>query len=85
MKNKIALEDIELLLEQSETQEAVFWDKELVVSYKLPSGFTVIGRAACVDPANFDLDLGHKICRKKVIDKVWELEGYRLQLELADN
>lgn len=81
--NKITKEQIEILLDNAQTQEAVFWDKELVVSYKLESGFTVLGRGACVDPNNFDLDLGRKIAREDAENKLWQLEGYRLQLRLA--
>lgn len=44
--------------------------------YKLPSGFVVVGKAACVDPANFRFDIGRKICRENAINQLWELEGY---------
>lgn len=71
---------IDALLDQSETQEHVFWEKELVVSYRLPSGFTIIGRGACVDPANFDIEMGRQVAREMAARKLWELEGYKLQL-----
>lgn len=71
------------LLNQAETQEAKFWDKELVVSFKLKSGFTVLGRAACVDPANFVYETGFKIAFEDALRKLWDLEGYVLQLRLA--
>ena len=32
--------------------------------------------SACIDPENYDRDLGAKICMGRVRDKVWELEGY---------
>lgn len=81
MKNKITPEDIEVLIKNCETQEHIFWEKELVVSYKLPCGFTIIGRAAVVDPSNFDIEIGRKIAKQKIIDQLYLLEGYRLQLE----
>ncbi|MEL6853509.1 MAG: Gp49 family protein [Cyanobacteria bacterium J06607_13] len=71
---------IDGLLDAAETQEFVFWGKELVVSYKLPCGFTVTGSGACVDPANFDIEIGRKAAREMAAHKLWEFEGYSLQL-----
>jgi hypothetical protein len=58
--NRVTQEQIDALLDGAETEEHTFWGKELVVSYRLPTrgGFTVSGRAPCVDPANFDLEIG---------------------------
>lgn len=46
------------------------------------------GFSACVDPANFDAEIGEKIARSKAEstarDKLWELEGYRLFSNLKD-
>lgn len=81
--NSVSQSRIDNLLDKAQTQEAVFWEKELVVSYKLSCGFTILGRAACVDPANFDWEIGRKIAREDAESKLWQLEGYRLQLVLA--
>lgn len=81
--NRVTLEQIKELLDAAETQEAVFWDKEVVVSYKLLSGFTVLGRGACVDPANFNIEIGRQVARKQVEDQLWQLEGYLLQNRLV--
>ena len=45
----------------------------------LQNGFEVVGTSACVDPANYDEAVGAECARKRAMDKVWELEGYRLQ------
>ncbi|MEH2138570.1 Gp49 family protein [Nostoc sp.] len=82
-ENKITQEQIDTLLDNAQTQEHVFWDKELLVSYRLESGFTVTGRGACVDPANFDLEIGRRVAREDAANQLWVLEGYRLQLSLA--
>lgn len=82
MQNRITQEQIDSLLASAETQEAIFWEKELVVSFRLPCGFTVTGRGACVDPANFDIEIGRKVAREDAANQLWQLEGYRLQLEL---
>jgi len=55
--------------------------KTLVCLLTLANGFEIVGTAACVDPANFDMEIGKKISREEAVNKVWELEGYRLQCE----
>lgn len=82
---KVTQADIDALLDSAETEECIFHGKELLVSYKLTErgGFTVSGRGACVDPANFDLDIGRRVARKDASNKLWQLEGYLLQLRLA--
>lgn len=80
--NKVTSDQIKSILDNAETQEVVFWDKEVVVSYKLYNGFTIIGRGACVDPANFNLQIGRSVAREQAENKLWELEGYLLQNKL---
>jgi hypothetical protein len=82
MKNTVTQAEIDFLLDNAETQEHIFWDKELVISYKLPSSFTISGRAAVIDVSNFDINIGRKICRENAAHQLWQLEGYRKQLEL---
>lgn len=48
----------------------------------LENGFTVRGESSCVDPENFDKEIGERIAKERAVDKVWELEGYLLQEEL---
>jgi hypothetical protein len=79
----VSQHEVEAMLMQADKEEHIFWGKELVVSYRLRSGFTVMGRSACVDPANFDMQVGRRLCWRSAIAQLWELEGYRLQLELA--
>ena len=45
---------------------------------RLKNGYNVIGHSACVDPKNFDTELGKKIARGNAVDKCWELLGFRL-------
>jgi len=80
--NSVTKDMITSILSEAETQEHVFWDKELVVSYRLKSGFTILGRAAVVDPANFNLELGRKIAYDDAFKQLWPLEGYMLQNRL---
>ena len=83
MDNKVSQSTIDNLLDTAETQEHVFWGKELVVSYKLSNGFSLLGRGACVDPDNFDIEIGRRIAREQVENQLWQLEGYKLQLIMS--
>lgn len=50
----------------------------------LKNGFTVVGFSACVDPKNFDKELGQSIAKDNAVEKVWELEGYLLRQRLFE-
>jgi len=54
----------------------------MILSYLLPNGFTIDGRAALVDLSNFDINIGRSICRQNAINQLWQLEGYVLQNKL---
>jgi hypothetical protein len=56
--------------------------KTTIVTAQLENGFVIVESSSCVDPANYDADIGYGICIKRIEDKVWELEGYRLQCKL---
>jgi len=40
--------------------------------------FTVTGENACVDPANFDAEVGRTYAYQNAFEKLWPLEGYLL-------
>ncbi len=44
----------------------------------LENGFSVKGFSACVDPAEFDLNMGRKIAFEDAFRQIWQLEGYLL-------
>lgn len=80
--NKITPEHIHALLSASEAAIGDAFDKVTVMHVKLPNGFVITVSSACVDPANYDRETGVKLCQKQIVDKLYELEGYRLQCEL---
>lgn len=49
----------------------------------LPSGFEVIASSAPVSAENYNEEIGRGIVLRNLKSKVWELEGYRLQCQLA--
>ena len=48
----------------------------------LQNGFGVIGQAACVNPANFDEQVGKTIAYQNARDQIWKLEGYLLKEQM---
>ncbi|SMD95167.1 hypothetical protein BACERE00187_02393 [Bacillus cereus] len=84
MKNTITQEDINSILERTQFTVEEFHDKCTVVVAKLPNGFILMESSACVDPSNYDVNIGIEICKDRITNKIWELEGYRLQSKIYD-
>ena len=81
-KFTVTQEEVDELLDSSTTEEKVFaGGKEMCIVYTLPSGFTVNGRAAMLDPTHFDLEIGRYHCRRDASRQLWQLEAYRKQNE----
>lgn len=73
------------ILDNAKIMTTTTFDKCTIVSCQLPNGFVITESSACVDPKNYDLELGKEICMKKIKDKVLELEGYLLQQTLWED
>lgn len=43
-----------------------------------------VWECACVDKANYNEEIGARCCMERIERKLWELEGYALQKELAE-
>ena len=71
---KVTEHQIKRMLEESEykTIHAVF-GKLTVMVCKLKNGFTLVGSSGCVDPENYDSELGEKICRQQIEDQLWKM------------
>lgn len=82
MVNTITTEDIEKVILKE--NDAKLGEKTTVVVLTLKNGFEVVGTSACVDPTNYDHEIGKKYARQRAVDKIWELEGYRLQNQLSE-
>lgn len=85
MSNTVTQKQVNKTLEDSEYEvfHGVF-GKQCIVVALLPNGFTIVGESACVDPNNYVDSIGESIARKRIEEKVWELEGYKLQNELCN-
>lgn len=81
--NSVTAEHVQYIMDNAEYEICTTFDKCTVVSCKLPNGFVIVESSACVDAENYDEELGAEICFSKIVDKVWELEGYKLQNEMT--
>lgn len=81
-QNTVTNEMIEDLFRNSKTRVETVDGKCTVVTVTLENGFMLTESAACVDKENYDEYIGREICLKKIKEKLWELEGYKLQCEL---
>lgn len=81
-RNTVTLEQINKIISETKFEYQTAFGKMTIASAKLPNGFVIVESSSCVDPANYDEKMGRDICREKIINKLWELEGYRLQDKL---
>lgn len=81
MSKSVTKKQIDELWENSDITVMSVFDKCTVVAVKLPNGFVLVESSACVDPANYSREIGFDICKTKLINRIWELEGYLLQNE----
>ena len=81
-KNTVTQSVIDELMESCDIAVTTAFDKCTIVACKLPNGFVIVESSSCVDPDNYDEDMGVDICMKNIENKLWELEGYLLQNKL---
>lgn len=49
-----------------------------ICNIKLENGYSVRGESACVDPRNFNMEIGRQLAYRDAFGKLWALEGYLL-------
>ena len=79
---KVTEEQIDELIANADVETMFWYPKTTLVKVVLPNGWCCIEHSSCVDPDNYDHELGVEICMKRIKDKLWELEGYLLQNEV---
>lgn len=82
-KNRITKNDIDNILAGISIKVQKYGNKTTVLMATLPNDFVIVVSSSCIDPANYDSVVGEKNCMNKLIDKIYELEGYRLQCEIS--
>ena len=80
MSNTITQERIDYLIDSATIEVKTVFDKCTVVALKTVDGFVIVESSACVDAVNYNEEIGKQICMERIKNKLWELEGYKLQL-----
>jgi hypothetical protein len=50
----------------------------------LKNGFNTVGTSACVDPAEFNAEIGTQVAFEDALNKIWNLEGYLMKQRMYD-
>ena len=53
--------------------------KTTIVNAALINGYTLTEASSCVDPANYSVEIGTKICLERIENQIWGLLGFLLQ------
>ena len=81
---KVTLEGIQAKI-KGETYLVLPDGRTTLCMLTLENGYTIKGLSACVDAAEFNLDLGRKYALEDAIQQIWPLEGYLLAEEMHNN
>lgn len=81
---KVTEEHVDAIMAASHFREEMLGDKTTVVMAELPNGFVIVESSSCVDPANYNHELGVKLCKERIRGRVWMLEAYPLQSKVTE-
>lgn len=83
MKNTVTLEQVKENMQDVIVHTLDDFGKPITyVTIRMKNGFILHESTTCVDPANYNEEIGKEICLRKLEDKVWFLLGYQLQEQL---
>ena len=75
--HKIPESVIDEIIAKSAVHAFKEYDSCTVVTMRLPNGYVLVESSGCIDPAEYDHNLGVEICMKALKRRIWQLEGYR--------
>lgn len=58
-------------------------EKTTIVNATLANGFIITEASSCVDPSNFNMDIGASICKERIRNQVWVFLGFMLQCAVS--
>ena len=83
MKNTVTIEQVKENMKDVLVRTLDDFGKPCTyVTVRMKNGFTIRESTTCVDPANYNEEIGKEICLEKIEDKIWFLLGYQLQEDL---
>ncbi len=78
-KITVTKDRIDHLMETAKYEVITAFEKCTIVCAELENGFILVESSACVDPANYSIELGVLYAKEKIRQRIWEMEGYALQ------
>jgi len=73
---EITEETINDLIDNAEFSYMKTFGRCTIASCKLPNGFIITESSACVSEDDYDEKIGKEICKRKIKDRLWEMEAY---------
>jgi hypothetical protein len=67
-------------MDESEFNVVKMGKKACVVHMTLPDGYEFVEASLCVDPENYDEEVGVRIAKERLKTKVWNVLGYAAHL-----
>lgn len=77
--NTITRELVEYFIGNATMNVQTVDGKTTIVHCVLPNGFTMVESSSCVDPKNYDEEMGKEICVDRMRNQLWGLLGFVLQ------
>lgn len=77
--NTVTEEDVDAMIKQIHVDQITPNDLGSVVTVTtvtLANGFTITESSTCVDPENYDVEIGIDCCMKRIRTKIWYLLGF---------
>ena len=84
LPDKVSEVRIARILAEAGWHDERFDDRTTLVACTLPNGWRIVETSSCIDPANYDHEIGVSICRRRIEERLWELEGYLLMCQRYD-
>ena len=81
--HRVTLEGLKAKIVAEEYFHPSFAPHLTVAVLQTTNGFTLVGKSAPADPANFDVEAGKKFAFDDALRQLWPLEGYLLRETLA--
>ena len=75
----ISPEDLDLFIGPNALGSMKLGEKTTMVEMAVRTGFVMHETSSCVEPENYDHDLGCQICVEKLKDRLWPMLGFVLQ------
>jgi hypothetical protein len=82
-ENRVSLESMMAKIVDVEFSRSALCPELTIAVVKLANGFSLVGKSACADPANYNKELGEKFAKEDALRQMWPLEGYALRERLA--